>query len=299
MPKITSSLAKSDDGTVQITFSIPAGIVEKNKEIVLSQLAKDIEIPGFRKGKAPLTKVKEKVTEKVLLERILNRILPHELSHAFEIYKIKPVMYPKLELLSAKVGEDWQVRITTCEMPEVALGDYQTVFTNSVKTQAIWTPEKEKPQSGESKQNEPQKLDTAQKEQLVIKAILETTKVKIPKPLIDEEVNSRLSKLLEQIEKLDLTLESYLSSIGKNVETLRKEYEKQAGDSITLELALNKIAESEKVEIKDGDIDSAIQASTTADPKLSEKLNTPEQRRVVAGILQRRETLNKLVNLIP
>jgi hypothetical protein len=36
--------------------------------------------------------------------------------------------------------------------------------------------------------------------------------------LIDEEVNSRLSKLLERIEKLGLTLESYLSSIGKTAQ---------------------------------------------------------------------------------
>ncbi|HJX46182.1 MAG TPA: trigger factor [Patescibacteria group bacterium] len=289
--KISSVLAKSEDGTIQITFTIPHDIVSDEKKTVLKELAKEIEIPGFRKGMAPVEKVEEKVSKETLYEKILNKILPLELSNAFKTYNIKPVIYPKLELLSSKEGENWQIRITTCELPEIDLGDYKKAISEKTKVKAIWTPEK-----GDTKEKET-KLTQGEKESEVIKTLVEIAKIKIPKPLKDEEVNSRLSRLLEQIEKLGLTLDNYLASIGKTSQTLRDEYEKEAVDSITIELALNKIANEEKIEIKEEEIDKAINA-TSGDPNFAEKLRSPEQRRAIASILRRREALEKLTNLI-
>src|SRR4030065_916242 len=289
--KIPSALAKSDDGTIQITFTIPTDIIAKEKKEVMKELAKEIEIPGFRKGMAPVEKVEEKVSKESLYEKILNKILPLELSNAFKKYNIKPVIYPRLELLSSKEGENWQIRITTCELPEVELGDYKKAISQKKMVNAIWTPEK-----GNEKK-EDAKPTQADKESEVIKTLVEIAKIKIPKPLKDEEVNSRLSRLLEQIEKLGLTLDNYLASIGKTSLTLRAEYEKEASDSLTIELALNKIADEEKIEIKEEEIDKAINA-TSGDSKLSEKLQNPEQRRAIASILRRREALGKLVSLI-
>ncbi|OGM08961.1 hypothetical protein A2W13_00400 [Candidatus Woesebacteria bacterium RBG_16_36_11] len=289
--KIPSALAKSDDGTIQITFTIPTDIIAKEKKEVMKELAKEIEIPGFRKGMAPVEKVEEKVSKESLYEKILNKILPLELSNAFKKYNIKPVIYPRLELLSSKEGENWQIRITTCELPEVELGDYKKAISQKKMVNAIWTPEK-----GNEKK-EDAKPTQADKESEVIKTLVEIAKIKIPKPLKDEEVNSRLSRLLEQIEKLGLTLDNYLASIGKTSLTLREEYEKEASDSLTIELALNKIADEEKIEIKEEEIDKAINA-TSGDSKLSEKLQNPEQRRAIASILRRREALGKLVSLI-
>jgi len=45
--------------------------------------------------------------------------------------------------------------------------------------------------------------------------LLRNIKIEIPKLLIEEEVNTRLSQLLERIEKLGLDLEKYLQTIGK------------------------------------------------------------------------------------
>ena len=54
--KITSTVAKEADGTIQITFSLPQEPVKKAREAVVADLAKDVEVPGFRKGKAPVAK---------------------------------------------------------------------------------------------------------------------------------------------------------------------------------------------------------------------------------------------------
>ena len=52
--KITSVVAKEGDGNIQITFTIPTDLVSSTKEEVIKELAKDITVPGFRKGMAPL-----------------------------------------------------------------------------------------------------------------------------------------------------------------------------------------------------------------------------------------------------
>jgi len=143
---------------------------------------------------------------------------------------------------------------------------------------------------------EEKKPTREEKEQEILKLLLEKIDVKIPKMLIEEETNSRLSKLLERLEKLGLTLESYLSSIGKTPETLRKEYEKQAKEALSLDLILTEIAKEEKISVDPKEIDSAIDAAK-ADPKLAEELNTPERRQFIEVILKRRKALDMLISL--
>ena len=285
---ITSTLAKTEDGTVQITFTIPFETVVKAREDALKEYAKDIEVPGFRKGKAPLEKIRRRVPEGSLIEHTLSHLLPKALGQVISENKIRPAIYPKFELIKAKEDEAWEVRALTCEVPMIELGDYKKNVLGALRAKSIWTPGKGKEKKEPSKE---------EKEQEVIKILLETIKVNIPKLLIDEEVNARLSSLLDKIERLGLTLDSYLASLGKTPETLRSEYQVQAKNTIALDLTLTAIAQEAKIDIKETEIDDAIKAAG-ADPKVSERLNTPEQRRVVRSVLARRSALDSLTALL-
>lgn len=290
--KITSTLAKADDGNIQITFTIPYTDISKAKEEALVEMSKEVEVPGFRKGMAPVSEAAKKIPESEIIEKGLGKILPKAFANAVEEYKIKPVIYPKFELIKAKENESWEIRAITCELPEIKLSDYKKEILAASKVSAIWTPDKDKDTKDEKKE-----LTHEDKEQLVIKTLLDSVKVNIPKILVDEEVNNRLSGLLDRIEKLGLNLESYLSSVGKNPESLRGEYEVQAKNTITLDLILEKIAVEEKTEVKESQIDEVIKAYA-ADPKLSERMNSPEQRRMVASILRKRSVLEQLEALM-
>ena len=267
--KITSTLAKEDDGSIQITFNFPFSLIKKAKEETLVEFAKETEVAGFRRGKAPISKVEEKIPQEKLTERLLAKILPKALAEALTEYKIRPAIYPKFELIKAKENEDWKVKALTCEIPNFELGDYQKAISGLGKP----------------------------KEQEIIKFLLETIHVHLPKILINEEVNTRLSNLLERIEKLGLSLESYLASIGKTPEILRKEYAVQAESAIATELILEKIAQRQGIKTTEKQIDEALKTAA-ADPKLFEKLNTPEQRRNIAALLRRRAALDSLISLL-
>ena len=286
----SSTLARSDDGTIQITFTVPFPDIQKAKEEAAKELASNVDVPGFRRGMAPLEKVVEKIPENTLLEKSLSKILPKLLSSVIEENKITPAVYPKFELIKAEEGEDWQIRAITCELPDIKLGDYKKGLSSQKTVSAIWTP-------GKDKKGETKNPSREEKEQVAIKYLLENTTVNISKVLINEEVNSRLSKLLERIEKLGLSLESYLASVGKTAQVLRQEYETQAKSAIALDLILTKIAKEEKIEIDKKDIDSAVGAGKV-DKDLAQELNTPERRSFIEVILKRRKALDLLTSLL-
>jgi len=285
-------IAREDNGNIQVTLNIPYVEILNAKKEALEEIAKDTEIPGFRKGNAPIDQVEKHVSEPKVLEKALGKILPKKFAEEIEKAKIKPIVYPKFELIKAKENEDWQIRALTCELPEVDIKNYKKIIQDEAKTKTIWTPDKGDPKKEEGKEKTPE-----EKEQEIIRILLKSFKVKIPKILIDEEVDNRLAQLLDRIEKLGLNLENYLASVGKNPESLRKEYETQASDNISLDLILQKIALEEKIDVDEKEIEGLINASA-ADPKLAERLNTPEQKRFIKSIILKRKALESLVSLL-
>ena len=127
----------------------------------------------------------------------------------------------------------------------------------------------------------------------LLTALLTTVKVKIPKILLEHEVNRQLSDLIDQTRRLGLSVEQYLTSTGKNADILRREYEDQAVKSLTLQLSLEKIADTQGVIVSDVEIDTAIPKAKTGE----EKKSLSSQRYYLATILRRQKTLDFLASI--
>lgn len=285
--EITSVVAKEANGNVQITFTIPYALVKNAEEETIKEFAKDIVVPGFRKGNAPLEKVREKVQKNELIQHALGHILPPALAEAVEKNKLRIAIYPKFELIKSEENENWEVRGTTCELPEIDLGNYKEAIKGAFRASNLWTPAKGEPEK-------PKEPTREEKEQLVVKTLLESIKIDVPQILIEEESDSRLSNLLARLEKLGLALESYLASSGKKPEDLKAEYAIQAKEAISLDLILTKIAEVEGLKVDEKEVEEAL--------KMSQNTNTahddPESRkRLITSILKRRMALDFLINL--
>jgi len=216
------------------------------------------------------------------------------LAEAVSENKLKIAVYPKFELVSAEEGKDWQIRGITCELPEVNLGDYKKAVAGAIRADSIVVPGKDNDEKSHSTEASRDK-----KEQLVIKAVLDTVKINIPSILIEEEADSRISNLLARLEKLGLALETYLASIGKKAEDLKGEYAIQAKDAISLDLILNKIVESEGIKVDEKEVESALAMSqaTTQGKKESEE-ELANHKRYIESILKRRSALDFLINLV-
>lgn len=278
-----ATVARSSDGGIQITFTIPLGLITKAKDEAIDHLGESVTVPGFRKGKAPKDKVKERLNDEELTNHALGHILPEAFAKAVKANNLRPAIYPKFELVTAKPDEAWQIRAITCELPKIKLGGYKKTIAGAVRASKLWKP------GDDTKKQEPP--TQAEKEQQIIKTIVDEFEVDIPTMLLDEEVNTRLARLLEKIERLGLTLEGYLSSIGKTNKSLREEYEKQAQEGIKLELVLNEIAIKEGIKVEAKEVAEAVAASGA-------KEANEDQKRMIHSIIARRKTLEKLASVV-
>lgn len=270
-----SVFAREEDGTIQITVTIPDEGVKKAEDEVLSDLVQTTEIPGFRKGNAPVEEIKKRVTPQTLLEKTLSKLLPRIYEDAIIEHKIRPILSPQIQLVSVEPEKDWQIRIITCEAPKVELGDYKNELETAKRSNSL-----------------DKKPSAEEKEHLVLETLLKTTKCTIPHALLDEEVNHRLASLVDQTQKLGLTVDQYLAQTGKTPEKIREEYKEQSRQQLHLVLALSRIAEAEKLDVTDNEIDKA-----RPDQKSENSINS-DQKQLLQSIILRRKALDRLISFV-
>jgi len=275
-----STIEKQEDGTIKLTITLPEAEVAKAHEAVLVELTKGANLPGFRKGKAPQQLVQEKLNQDQVREEVLKKLLPQAYSQAVTDHALRPIMNPKIHIEKIDEGSDWVLNALTCEMPVIDPGKYKENVKKVTAKSKIIVPGKE----GEAK-----KPSTEE----VMKAVLSGVKVQLPTILVDQETDRLLAQLLDDVKRLGLSLEQYLGSTKRTAEDLRNEYAKRASEDITLEFALQKIAEEEKITVEAQEVEEAIQKAK--DPQ--EKQNLEANRYLLASILRQQKTLDFLLSL--
>jgi len=135
-------------------------------------------------------------------------------------------------------------------------------------------------------------------EERVLDAVVELTEIDFPPILEESEINRMLN---QRFQGSNQTLEDYLGSIGKTEEELREELRPSANKRVTRSLVLGKVAEEEKIEVNDSDIDaeidSMITATTEKKDELKKALNTPQVRESIEQTLLTRKTLQRLTEI--
>lgn len=282
---MTTALSHTENGTITLTITIPWARVAEVKEAVTAELLKQIELPGFRKGKAPREVAEKKLDRAKVYEEVIQKLLPQAYSDAVKEHTLKPIVLPKIEIVEAKEGSDWVVRALTAEKPTVTLGDYKKAVreAKNAKRNKIWKP-------GEEIKEEKDKQMTLGE---LLDALFTVITCQIPDILIENEVNRSLSDLIDQTKKLGLTVDQYLASTGRSAESIRKEYAQGAARTLTLEFALEAIADKENLFISDWDIETAIKAAKTEE----ERAALTKERYYLASILRRQKTLDFLAAL--
>ena len=268
--------------TFELEFEVPWSEVKKTYDHVLGHFAEEVKIKGFRKGKAPKDLVEKSVDKADVYGEVVNHLLPKTYAEAVNEHKLRPAISPKITIVAAKENEAWKFKATACELPEMKLGNYQPAVKGALAKDKIVVP-------GKPELTETQKLN------LISRALLETVSVDLPDLMIQAETDRLLARLLDQIQKLGLTIDQYASSNQKTVDQLKIEYRQTAINSLTLELILSAIGDEKKFAAKVEDIDKMIAAS--GDEKLKKRLNTPSERAYIASVLRKRQVIDYLLAL--
>src|SRR3989338_6598033 len=95
-----------------------------------------------------------------------------------------------------------------------------------------------------SEESEPEKAKQNQEFlNAVLDQLLKKTKVDISDLILDEELNTRLARLVDDVEKLGMTVDTYLQSKNTTIEALRQQYRNEIEGIHKMEFLLNEIAD--------------------------------------------------------
>ncbi|MDO8551126.1 MAG: trigger factor [bacterium] len=286
-----STLARTPNNEIQLTITIPTDQVKTVYDEVVVKVAKEAKVNGFRQGKAPVNLVEEKIDKNKIYEQVLQDIVPQAYLDAVKEHNIVPIIRPHVELLKAEEGEAWEIRAITCEKPKVDLGNYTEVVKTGLAPNKLWIPgKKDKEERDKSKED-----DHDEKVQKVIQALLGAIYIDLPPVLVEEELNRALAGLINQTEKLGLTIDQYLTSISKTVKQVREEYRIKVTNDIKLEFILDAVTNDRKIEVGEKEIQELVNA--TGDEKLKKDLASPENQIYLKTIISRRKVLDFLAVL--
>src|SRR5438105_13133476 len=86
------------------------------------RLAVRVDVPGFRRGKAPRSMVERMIGRERIVDEALEHLLPVVVSEAMEQEKVEPYTRPRVESIEF---EPLRVTAVVGLAPKVELGDYQ------------------------------------------------------------------------------------------------------------------------------------------------------------------------------
>lgn len=120
-------IKKNEDATVEIEGEISTEDFEKHRTPATEYLGRDVELPGFRKGKAPADVVMQHIGEGRVLQEMANRALAHHLPTLFTEHKIDPIGRPNITITKLAPNNPLGFKLSVATLPEITLPDYTSI----------------------------------------------------------------------------------------------------------------------------------------------------------------------------
>ena len=112
---------------VKLELTIEAQKFEEAIKKVYFQSAKYFNIPGFRKGKAPMNIVEKYYGKEIFYEDAFNQVVPAELEEALKENNIEAVSRPEIDVTQIEKGKDLIFTAVFQTKPEAELGKYKGI----------------------------------------------------------------------------------------------------------------------------------------------------------------------------
>lgn len=116
--------------TYELIIEVGGEDFDKAVNNVYNREKKDIQLKGFRKGKAPRKLVEKEFGENVFWETAINDICNSEIPTAVEQENLEIVDTPAVELVSANINDGVVLKVTCTTKPEVTIENYKGILAD-------------------------------------------------------------------------------------------------------------------------------------------------------------------------
>lgn len=133
-----SSVDQLNDTRVKVTVEVPFSELGPELDKAYQALAQQINIPGFRRGKAPRQLIDARIGRGPVLEQVVNDMLPTRYGQAIEELDIKALGQPNIDITKLEDGDVIEFVAEVDVRPEFDLPDFSEI---SVEVPALGSTE--------------------------------------------------------------------------------------------------------------------------------------------------------------
>jgi trigger factor len=124
---LKTAVTELPDSRVRVEVEVPADLVGRGLQRAARGLAREMKMPGFRKGKAPPSLVIQRLGLGTVLQEAIRESLPEWYEQGLLRSGISPVGDPNIEIVSAPEAEDepLEFKFEIGVRPPATLGEYK------------------------------------------------------------------------------------------------------------------------------------------------------------------------------
>ena len=118
---------------LKLEFTIESSIFEDGIKKVYQKSAKYFNIPGFRKGKAPLSRVEKVYGSQIFYEDAFNEVVPEIFDKEVKENNLEVVSKPEISIVQMEKGKDLIFNAIVQTKPDVKLGKYKGIEIKKIE----------------------------------------------------------------------------------------------------------------------------------------------------------------------
>ena len=173
------------------------------------------------------------------------------------------VTFPENYQVADLAGKAAKFEVTVHDVKEKVLPELTDEFIKEFSKESASTVAEYKEKLKEEIKLEKENLAEKSYSDKVISTAVENAKVSVPEKLVEQEVNSMFEQFTGNLSRQGLSFDLYQQFTGKGEAELKAEMKSDAENKIKTSFVLGEIAEVEKVEVTEADIDAEVKELAT------------------------------------
>ena len=257
----------------------------------------EVEIDGKVVESETRKSTEAEVKEGVLLPELVE-VLPGTFVDETREAKVSfPVDYGNADL----AGKDATIRVTVRGVKEKVLPPLDDALARSITNGKQETAEAYRAAVREELEESAKAVTKMEREQAVVKALVEASSVDVPQALVDRELTFELESLERTLNRQGLKLDRYLQYLGRSIDQWMGDRRPEAESRLKTDLVLAEFARREGLEPSDEETARFLEEQAQQDDELkgqvAELQKSPSARSYFASRLRRRRVLDRLVDI--
>ena len=173
------------------------------------------------------------------------------------------VTFPENYQVADLAGKEAKFEVTVHDVKEKVLPELTDEFVKEFSKEAASTVAEYKEKLKEEIKLEKENLAEKSYSDKVISTAVENAKLSVPEKLVEQEVDSMFEQFTGNLSRQGLSFDLYQQFTGKGEVELKAEMKSDAENKIKTSFVLGEIAEVEKVEVTEADIDAEVKELAT------------------------------------